>query len=597
MRKYLLVTLVLLLIPVIYSKSYYYDSIFLNMDFYGNGTALVEQIRDYHFDGDFSWAYIDFKKIGADDVNVIDVIDMRSGDSVPFTVEENSRHTEVRWDYSAHNENIKFKIIYSIEGAVNRYEDVSEFYWKLVEEEHERIEYFQVDVNLPESSSDLFKVFVHTQGIGKDLVFFNQNSSARFMVEDVPKDTFVEVRMLTEPDIFSEVKITPKKNYEDILDDEERIFDGNPPTRFRRLSIISMLGNIVFLGVPILTLFYFYFRYGVEPKVEYQGIYEHDPPMDIPPMALVAVLDKPKPSLQMSAKGLMATLFDFAVRGFLVIKEEKKKFLLFESTSHKFELTKKGQDPKLKEKLTPFEWKIFKLFFFQISDDNKTVNTAQIRSWTKKQTTFKKKLLSFSKSAKSWFERKHFKIYVKQSEKARKKYLIFLLISGVLGFIFGGFLSLFFYLPVMVVLYLFSGTISKRTTESTLQVKKWKAFKKFITHFSEMEDAPTTLLQIWDRYLVYAVVLGVAEKLLENLKDFAVKTDHVVSGVGWYYGADGLMRGTISPQQFSVLSNNLSSTISSMTATSGAFSASTSTGGGFSGGGGGGGGGGGSGAG
>jgi uncharacterized membrane protein len=566
------------------------------MDFYENGTVLVEQTRDYNFDGSFSWAFIDFKKSGAEDIDVIDVIDMRSNESIPFDIDENSRHVEVRWEYNANNENIKFKIVYTIEGAVNRYEDVSEFYWKLIEDEHERIEYLQVDVNLPQPSYDLFKVFVHTQGVGKDLVFFNQNSSARFMVEDVPENTFVEMRLLTGTPIFPEVKMISKENYEDILEEEERIFEGDSSQMFKILAIISIVGNFIFLGVPIATLIYFYSKYGVEPKVNYQGIYEHEPPMDIPPMALVGVLDKPEPSLQMSAKGLMATLFDFAVRGFLVIKEEKKKFLLFENTIHKFELTKKGQDPGLKKKLKPFEWKIFNLFFHKISDDNKTVDTNQIRSWTGRHTSFKDKLIKFAKSAKSWFEKKHFKIYVKESEKARKRYLIFLLIFGVLGFIFGGFISFFFYIPSMVVLYLLSHSISKRTIESTLQVKKWKAFKKFITHFSEMENAPTTLLQIWDRYLVYAVVLGVAEKLLENLKDFAVKTNQSVSGVAWYYSTRGVMKGTISPKQFSSLSNNLSSTIHSMTATSGAFSSSTSTGGGFSGGGGGGGGGGSSGA-
>ncbi len=453
-----------------------------------------------------------------------------------------------------------------------------------------------MNINLPQSSHDLFKVFVHTQGKGQELVFFNENSSARFMVEDVPKDTFVEMRMLTEPDIFPEVQMTSKKNYEDILKEEEKIFKGDSPQTLKILAIISAVGNIVFLGIPIATLIFFYAKYGVEPKVDYQGIYEHEPPMDIPPMSLVGVLDKPGPSLQMSAKGLMATLFDFAVRGFLVIKEEKKKFLMFENTIHKFELTKKGRNKNLKEKLTPFEWKIFKLFFHQISDNNKTVDTNQIRSWTKRHTSFRKKLLGFTKSAKSWFEKKYFKIYVKESEKARKRYLIFLLIFGILGFIFGGFFSFFLYIPAMLILYFLSGSISKRTPESTLQVKKWKAFKKFITHFSEMENAPTTLLQLWDRYLVYAVVLGIAEKLLENLKDFAVKTNQSVSGVGWYYGTTGVMKGTISPQQFPILSNNLSSTIHSMTVTSGAFNFSTSTGGGFSGGGGGGGGGGSSGA-
>ena len=68
-----IVFILLFLIPLVNSKSYYYDSIFFTMNFYKNGTVIVEQIRDYNFEGSFSLAYIDFKKIGANDINIIDV--------------------------------------------------------------------------------------------------------------------------------------------------------------------------------------------------------------------------------------------------------------------------------------------------------------------------------------------------------------------------------------------------------------------------------------------------------------------------------------------------------------------------------------------
>jgi len=590
--------LLLLLIPVSYSKSYYYDSIVFIIDFYENGSVLIDQIRDYHFIGDFSWAYIDFKKSGADDIDIIDLIDLDTGKSIPYTIQEDSRYIKINWNYDAYNENKKFHIIYSIHGAVNRYQDVSEFYWKLIEEEHERINYLQVDAHLPNSSPNLFKVFIHSQGENGKLHFFNENSSTRFTLDNIPRNTFVEIRMLTEPSIFPQIKMTERSMYENILKEEKKIFeDDSKPSKVPTfLIILSIIGPIIYLGVPVGTLIYFYFKYGVEPKIDYQGIYEHEPPMDISPMSLATLMDKGSPGLQFSAKALLATLFDFAVRGFLVIKEEKKKILFFESTVHKFELTKKGQDPKLKRFLTEPERKVFSLFFDDISKNGKTVDTNEIKSWVQGNYNFRKRLLKLSKLSRKSFEEKFFKVYEKQSEKARKKFLIFLMIFSIVGFFLGGFLGIFIYIPMVVVIYFLSGSISKRTPDSALQVEKWKAFKKMIIDFSDIKNAPTTLLHIWDRYLVYAVVLGVAEELLKNVEDFAIRTNQHVSGVAWYYGASGVMGGSLSPQQFSSLSSNLSSTIHSMTVTSGAFSTSTSTGGGFSGGGGGGGGGGGSGA-
>jgi len=106
-----------------------------------------------------------------------------------------------------------------------------------------------------------------------------------------------------------------------------------------------------------------------------------------------------------------------------------------------------------------------------------------------------------------------------------------------------------------------------------------------------MKDAPTTLIHIWDEYLIYAVVLGVAVKLLKNLKKLAVEQHVTFAAAGWYYGT-GVTRtptGVMSPESFSSLASNLSGTIS-------ALSSSSSVGGGFAAGGGGGGGGGASGA-
>jgi uncharacterized membrane protein len=144
---------------------------------------------------------------------------------------------------------------------------------------------------------------------------------------------------------------------------------------------------------------------------------------------------------------------------------------------------------------------------------------------------------------------------------------------------------------ICIIVALAMGAIYKKTPEGALEIKKWNAFKRYIKDFSDMKDAPLTLLQIWDRYLVYAVVLGVAKQLLENIKDLSLERHAMVAAVAWYHpiGAPGVPTGMMSPEAFSSFSSNMNSMIS-------ALSSSSSVGGGFSGGGGGGGGGGGSGA-
>ena len=42
--------------------------------------------------------------------------------------------------------------------------------------------------------------------------------------------------------------------------------------------------------------------------------------------------------------------------------------------------------------------------------------------------------------------------------------------------------------------------------------------KKFLTDFSGMDDYPIPSVTVWEHYLVYAPVLGVADKVMDQLK-------------------------------------------------------------------------------
>ncbi len=46
----------------------------------------------------------------------------------------------------------------------------------------------------------------------------------------------------------------------------------------------------------------------------------------------------------------------------------------------------------------------------------------------------------------------------------------------------------------------------------------WNAFSKFLDDFSKMKDCTVQSLVLWEHYLVYAVALGKAKKVIEQLK-------------------------------------------------------------------------------
>jgi uncharacterized membrane protein len=226
------------------------------------------------------------------------------------------------------------------------------------------------------------------------------------------------------------------------------------------------------------------------------------------------------------------------------------------------------------------------------------VSSSDIVNWNRRKLMGRSFIDSLHKKALIWFESEHFKIYTKLSMKKRNLFLMISLAYIIFVSIFLISIERFlfpFILIMGIVLGLFlvfaSIPILRRTPESTLALKKWKAFKRFISDFSAMEDAPISLIHIWDEYLVYAVVLGVAKELLKILNRLSEEQKMKFASAGWYYGSgvSKVPSGTMSPEAFSSMVSNLSNTIN-------ALSSSSSVGGGFSGSGGGGGGGGSSGA-
>lgn len=581
-------------IPAAQSKSYSYDYVKFDLYFQQNGSVYVKQERDYNFQGSYSYAYIDFLKKGSDGIKILNVADLDSKKLVDFHVSENLDSVTVTWYYSADYQAKRFLIEYFIQTPVKKYEDVSEFYWKLTDKPIEKIDNLDVNIHLPSASSDLFKIFMHSSASPGKIEFSNQYTDAFVNMKNIPSNTFVELRLLTSPQVFPEVQQINEKKYENILSDER----GN-------LIIYGAYGffsSIFFVAIlalaPLIIFLILYMKYGREPRVEYDTVYEHEPPHDIPPMALSNLMEGEEMAgdIKREALGLLGTLFDLAVRGYLEIRERKEKKLLglYESTEQVFILTKKGMKAQERSKLEYFEQLVLD-FVFSCGSKPNEVTSSEISKYCKSNySKVKVKIDDIDKFSRHWFERNYFKITDEKSSKMNKMFTYISTAFIIIYFIISythimPFVLIFLGVLVICVILSTTNAISRRTPESALEMKRWKAFKKFISDFSAMKDAPASLLHIWDKYLVYAITLGVAKKLLENIKKLSLERNVPIAAVAWYNAGVPSAKGVMDVKAMSSFIDNLSNTVN-------ALSSSTSVGGGFSGGGGGGGGGGGSGA-
>jgi uncharacterized membrane protein len=599
------------------AKSYYHPSISQTFNFLENGDVEVTDIRYFTFSGSFSWAQLDLLLRGVDDIQFQGVWDVDTGSPLRYEVNKQSNSKTIKWYYQADNQTLGFRIQYLLKNPTHRYQDVAEFYWKIIEDDHASIEILDVILQIPQSSPDLFKLFVHTQAQPGEMNFSPDHRRVDFIIEDVPANTFVEARLLVSPQVFSGVHLQNIPRYESILDEEKEAatkeLEGDKPSwQANRWIGIGLFLLYISIGILYIILFFvFYIKYGREPKIDYERQYEQEPPRDIPPAFLGVIMNQKALNRNDMGRAFTATLLDLARRGYMTVEEEKMKILFIKKEYLVFTFTEKNMNINSDSELLPFEKDVLSLLQ-RISNDGQTVSTLEIEKWGKEIPREKSNFLVFiedwGKLIKNWWENHFFYTYDERAEAKKEHYLIFSVayfIGGVFLVIFAAInldfegsswlvaLSILFFPLIIIFALIARKSLGRWSKEGLLEYRRWTAFKRFITDYSLMKEAPPVLLQIWDRYLIYAVALGVAEKLLKNLKIYIQETGSELSHPGWYQVSYGAVFTVTTLDTLSRL-ESISRNMANMANLTRALQSSTSVGGGFSSGGGGGGGGGGS---
>lgn len=577
-----------------------------------NGDAEVEELRVFRFSGSFSWANLKRStqgQYGRYGIEYLGVWDADTKQPLRYSQTSEGEYAVLRWEYRAQDTTKRFLLRYRVRNAVQRYSDVAQFYWKAIEDEHAPLDEVRIVIVPPAPSPKLFKVFVHSRAAPGKLSIHPKFTRAEIQQANIPSNSFVEVRAMFDPAIFASAPLQAENRYESFLEEERRFAEEELREARRRERIAQLVGLWMVIETPIALLLcvgfigylvVIYNRYGREPEVP-EIEYEREPPRDLPPAVVPAILTQSKAQPTEVVKGFSATVLEAARLGYLRIEEFENKALLglLRSTERRYVLTPEGEgmltgkavQPAGREArvLKPFERKALRVLFFE-AGDGRSVTESELRRWAEKPYEGKTRMYSFvedwGKQMRRWFERQYFRLDDPQSEKARNRFLTHLVIAGVIGSLVTLPVSLFTVLPVSVVLGVIAGTsLSRRSPEAAREYQRWDAFKRFMADFSAMREAGPELLPLWERYLVYAVSLGVAEKLIHNLALLAREYDYALSHPSWYHAASGEAFSTDSLSGMTGFVENLQNLTS-------ALSSSTSSGGGFSGGGGGGGGGG-----
>lgn len=608
LKKALLCILAILLIvvkPVVAddNRSYIISDFNVEAELNSDGSMDVEETITYDFKGEFNGIYRTINTEGSDGVENIHLYIGDSKEPIKedysqinntYEILKESKGIRLKVYSKSKDESKKFIIVYRIKNVAVKYNDVAELYWKFMGKDTDvMIENFNVKISLPgETSKDNIKAFAHGPLSGVIEIIDEQN--ILLSVRELKPNNFVEARILFPTTMIeSSNRIIEKNALSSIMAEEKQWAEEANAKRQRARILISI--SFVYALFEVFLIGFIYFKYDKEYATSFKGQYYRELPGDYSPavMSMLWNFGSIKP------RDIIATLMDLVRRKHINLSQEVSssgKLFGKKDVDYIFTLSENNNTTKLsKHEVFFIDW-----MFNKVGSNNR-VSLDDIEKYTKSRTG----AMNFQSDYAAWTE------YVRQESGQynffdNKSYrgMAIGILFALLGFALAIFtlvanenvLGFITTLIVSIILLIYSITVRRRSEYGVLQYQMWKAFKRFLLHFSQLDKAEIPSVVVWEHYLVYAISLGVAKEVIKQLKMVFTEQDFNNKGLTYmyygYYGHginhfDALDRATSSLTR--AAESTYKQAVSKMSSSSGG-------GGGFSSGGGGGGGGGGAGA-
>ena len=546
-----------------------------------DGSMLVTELVTYDYDGGpFNFGIRSFERnrnqitgfTAADPEGPLEVI--RPEDSV-------SGDWEWKLRRPTSDTTVTYTLTYFVEAAVKVGRDVGDLNWQFLGTDHPGVGRVGILVRMPlvvnpvrpetpGTDATVLRGWAHGPSNGVVRVVTSEVTAT---VTDVPAGQFVEVRVVAPATIFN-VRST-ETLLPGILAEERSYLDEREQEADDRRNgwlLSALLAALGAVGAGALWLVG-----GREGRSrEVLGEYWREP-LDDPPAVALANLQRGTVD---TGHAIAGTLVDLAQRGYLRITGERRERLGRDDVVHRFTWLGKP----LGDDVLPYERDLLEMVFRGTSE----TTSEELEEWGKDHQAEAERLLDgITRGVKAEYRTRG---YAEQSNRTLVGLLIGLcagvaLASFVVRQMTGHGLGWWGVAVAAAIFGLGTRLLTNRNQASVDAAAKAEGLRKYLKDFSQLEDAPVGHLILWERYLVYAVALGVSADLVRGL---ASRLPNVLADPAfgaWYVGTHGRFDGF-----------DRIETTSGSSFVSAATPNSSGGGGGFSGGGGGGGGGGGFGA-
>lgn len=500
---------------------------------------------------------------------------------------------EIGWGVGLDNssDTRQYEISYTVKDAITKYEDFSELYWQFVGEDFEiNSKKIKGTIYLPSnvSSKDDIKVWGHTEDLN-GTIYVTDLNKIEFELDNFRSGRYVEIRTLFPTELITSSGRMKDKEILQVAINEETKWADKANARRERNEVISRLLPKILIAICAIIniiLIIVYVKKVIKYKKYLKTLNKYEPTTkleyyrDLPdenstPGEAMKILDINIESFTPTnfGKVFSATILDLSLKGYLRIEQEKRKVGKDIINIHVLKQVSDGLKPSEERIMT---------FIRDAAKEEKVITLEKLEKYIEKHPSKTESLLKETyKSVNNQLINEQ--IIDSQMQKEYKKYkesqigyivaIIFLLCFTLIAFI----------VPIIIFVIdaIMCGKIAKRLnvlTQKGIDLKEqWKGLKKYMEDFSMLDKREVPELVIWEKYLVYATVFGIADKVIKQLKMVYPNFEEITNGINTYTYMNIMMHTNFS----SSFSNAISTSIASAT-----YSSGSGSGGGFSSGGG-----------
>ncbi len=504
-------------------KSYTIDQAFIDLTVASNGLLHVDEQFDYTFKGTYNGVYRDIPLKSGESIDNIKVSAIGAYPVLKQSEENGQKHLKIflyadeAHTKKIHDCSVSVFISYDMKNVVTLFNDVGALQYKIWGDEWDvGVGSVITSITLPGNKNNTYFLNPREYTVNKN----SNGTTITAETTSIPRGEIYEALILMPLSDFKDATYAKHVN-EDGKDKILKNLNDSISSRNFWNTTYLILGLLSILS-PIGAIFT-YLKYGREPKVDHDGIYERELPSNDSPEIINALIDNKDSIGKPNMKGFQASIMNLIDRGALRMEtqenmDSEEKILLIDFNNVD------NADLSLSEKslvnaLYPFA-------------ENEILNLSSLNDKLSSQRNAK----SFQEDYNTWAD--HVK---KESSSKRSEYfddrgstlisaigflgLAFGVVMAILGFLTelgngyisilgGGFLIVF----SLALMFVPEDIFGRWTKEGRLFYLKWSNFKKFLKDNSLIKEHPPESIVIWKKYLIYGTALGVADNVFKSMK-------------------------------------------------------------------------------